>query len=957
MQFSLLGPMEVHDDRGRPIAVSAGKQRVVLAAVLLQANRVVAVDSLIELLWGEAVPSSARAALFNYVARLRRTLGPEAQARLQTVGGGYRLHMDDVAEADHLLAPALEARALDAASAADWQNADTLAGRALALWRGDPLQDVPSDRLHVRYVHELQALRSRLLELRVDSLLGQSLYNLALPLLSELTQQHPLREPLYEREFLAWYASGQRAQALALFQRTRVLLRDELGVQPSATMRELQRLALQDAPTDALIEALKESAPSLVPISRASTAAHDPQPEAQLALRYQLPAAPPLVVGRDAELSALSDILLGAGARRAPSEAAVALLVGTAGVGKTTLALTWSHGAEAAFPDGRLYLDLNGFAAHGQPVTTEGAVRILLDCLGVPVERLPATPEGQLALYRGVTNGKRLLLIFDNARDADQVRPLLPPSGCCRTLVTSRHSLASLVAREGAALVAVAPLAADKARDLLTARMGRERTDGQDDAVSRISEHCAYLPLALVVAAARAASLAETPLDALAAEMDTDRGGLRLLNGGDPASNVRAVLSWSYQQLSALSARLFRLLGMHPGPEFSSTAAASLAGLEGSVAASALAELSAMNLIAEHTPGRYSMHSLLRALAAEILEDCEDPASRDQAYRRLLDHYLHTAIKANSNTSAYIWSFTKQPAPGVEVDVGESADAGAAWFATERPVLAAIIADAAARGLHEYVWQLVYAQSMSLTLVGRWHEDVEFCGLALVAARALADLTAQAHAHRLLGRSLARLGKAEEGLAELRGAEELYRKQGDLVGLAESHRTQGNVYDLMGDRVAAMRQMRKFLDYATAFGERQQVAAAMNAIGWLLAHDGQVDQALDYCEKAADLVADGDEHTQHGHICDSLGLIHFKRGDLARSSARYEQAAALFGKVGNDYQQALALTRLGDVHAAAQDPAEADAAWREALAIFHRLDRTEAAGVLARIDASGFAAE
>ena len=954
MRFALLGPVEIYGDRDQLITVSAGKQRIVLAALLLQANRVVSVDALIELLWDGPAPPSARASLVNYVARLRRALGPGPAVRLQTTAGGYRLRIDDEAEADHLLAPMLEARALDRAKAADWPNADLLAGQALSLWRGDPLRDVPSDSLHLQYADGLHGLHSRLMELRADALLHRSHYDLALPLFSELIEQHPLREPLYERAFLAWYASGQRAQALSLFQSVRVLLRDELGVQPSATMRELHRLALRDASVEELTGALTGSGGFTGPTPRSAGPVTDRPSDVRRTLRHQLPAAPGTIIGRDAELSALTDALTGSGAARA----AVALLVGTAGVGKTTLALAWSHRNEHAFPDGRLYLDLNGFAAAGAPVPAEAAVRILLDCLGLPAERLPATAEGRLALYRGMTTGKRLLLVLDNARDADQIRPLLPPGDSCRTLITSRHNLTSLAAREGAALVAVAPLTADEARELLTARLGPERTDGQDETIARIAERCAHLPLALVVAAARAESLAEAPLDALAAQMDADRGRLRLLDGGDATSNVRAVLSWSYRQLSAPAARLFRLLGMHPGPDFSALAAASTAGVDRSAAASALAELATMNLITEHRPQRYSMHSLLRDLAAELVEDCEDPAARVSAHRRLLDHYLHTAIEANRGTVTYAGTVTRPVPPDVQIETFPDTAVRAAWFAAERTVLAATINDAAARGSHDYVWQLVYAQSVSLSLIGRWREDVEFCTLALASARHIGDPVAQAHMHRLLGRSLARLGETHASLAHLRDAEGLYREAGDLAGLGENHRTQGNVYAVAGDFTSAVQHLRRFLVYVRESCDRQGEASALNMMGWLLAQAGQFDQALDYCQTAAKLFAECSEQGhQSGHVWDSLGFIQFKRGDLAAAAEAYEAATAWFVKVGDDYQQALAVSRLGDVQAAADDHAAARASWRLALGIFRALERAEAGEVLAKLEPCDRAAE
>jgi len=943
MRFALLGPLGVYEGDGRPVAVTAGKQRAVLAALLLRGNRVVSSGTLIGSLWDEDAPSSARASLLNYVARLRRALGPEAAARLQTVTGGYRLRIADDAEVDHLQASLLESRARTCATAGDWGGAERLTGQALALWRGDPLEDIPPSRLHTAHLQGLEDLRLRLQELGVDACLCRSRFDRALPLLAELTHQHPLRETLHERRFLALYAAGHRAEALALFRHVRALLREELGVEPSPSMRELHQLALREVPPRELLAASAVGPLSPAPAGATAPAGPFEQAEGFWPLGSQLPAVPRLVAGRDAELLDLTSLLAGPDTTPAGG---VALLVGPAGVGKTTLALAWAHRAAAWFPDGRLYLDLNGFAATGEPMAADSAVRVLLDCIGVPAGNLPATPEGRIAMYRSLIAGKRLLLVLDNARDADQVRPLLPPDRTCRALVTSRQTLASLAAREGAAVIALAPLSEAGAHELLTARLGAERTAGQEEAVRLIAAHCGRLPLALVVAAARAASLPGVALEALAAELST-----RQL-GGQPMASIRAVFSWSYRQLAPEPARVFRLLGLHPALDISLAAAASAAGLDRQAAGLVLAELCAMNLISEHIPGRYSLHCLLHAFAAELAAASTD-AVRMEASRRLLDYYLQTSVAANCAIATYPLPDKPDPAeaaPGVTPDRFDGPDSAAAWFRAESAVLDRVITDAAASGFDTYVWQLVCARAVSKSNAGQWRENVEWGALALAAARLLGDRAAQGHAHLMIGRELARLGECGSGFEHLRCALELFKNEGSIRELSQTHRALGNGFGAAGDFGSAIEHMRHYLNFTHATGHRLGEAMALNSMGWLLAKLGQEGQALEYCRRSVDLLkAAGGHRASEGHVWDTLGFIHYRLGEHEDAIAWYRAAAASFDAVGNKYQQALAYQRAGDVHVAVGDVASARTAWLSALEIFRNQDRDEAGQVEASL--------
>ncbi|WP_181799091.1 AfsR/SARP family transcriptional regulator [Kitasatospora acidiphila] len=505
MRFGLLGPIELSDGDGRSHVVPAAKQRALLACLLVRPNQHVTMDTLIDMLWDGAAPPSARAAVLNYVTRLRRQLGPELAARVRTEAGGYRLELRAADEADHLQAGALEQRARRAVTAGDWPMALELAGQAMELWRGEPLQDVPFDRLRAEHVPPLSGLQLRLEELRIDAALGAARFDQAAQWLAELLIRHPLREPLQLRKLVALHSAGQRAEALADYHRFCGLLRAELGVGPSQPLQTAHELILRDAAAGAVLEVWRSA--QRLPAGAAgpvAAARFEPPPR-------QLPRAPRLLVGREAESKELGRLLAPA------TDCQVALLTGPAGVGKTTLALAWAHHAADRFPDGQLFVDLKGHAADG-PVDPRRAVSVLLDCLGVPSDRQPATFEGRTALYRSTVAGRRLLFVFDDARDAEQVRPLLPPGTNCRTVVTSRQPLAALVVADGAEPLPLERLSPDGARELLVHRLGAARTSGQEAALARLVERCGRLPLALAVVAADAATMPQLSLEALAAD-------------------------------------------------------------------------------------------------------------------------------------------------------------------------------------------------------------------------------------------------------------------------------------------------------------------------------------------------------------------------------------------------------------------------------------------------------
>src|SRR5215470_17916336 len=515
-------------------------------------------------------------------------------------------------------------------------------------------------------------------------------------------------------------------------------------------------------------------------------------PAPAVAVPRQLPAVVAGFAGRVAELAALTSRLdesTGAG-----GTVIIAAVSGTAGVGKTALAVCWAHQVADRFPDGQLYVNLRGFDPAGSPMAPAEAVRAFLDAFAIPPERIPVGLEAQSSLYRSILAGRRVLVVLDNARDAAQVRPLLPGSPGCFVLVTSRTRLTSLIAVEGARPLTVDLLSGTEAGELLCRRLGPERVAAEPGAVAEIIGLCARLPLALGVVAARAALHPGFPLAVLAEELSRTRGGLRAFEGGEVNDDVRAVLSWSYQRLDTEHARLFRLLGLHPGPDITAAAAASLAGADLARVQRALMELARCHLVAEQVPGRFGFHDLLRAYATELVHTEDTNTERCAARQRMLDHYLHSANSANLLLKPH-WEpiILAAPVPGVVAEELADHAAALAWFEAEHAVLLAAVQLAAATGHHGHAWQLPHELTEFLNRRGHWADWAATENTALVAAQRHSDRLGQAHSHSSLGRALAWLGHHNEAHDHLQQAVDLFAELGDSIGQADSYAQLGLV--------------------------------------------------------------------------------------------------------------------------------------------------------------------
>jgi DNA-binding SARP family transcriptional activator/tetratricopeptide (TPR) repeat protein len=928
MLIRLLGPVDVLADDG-PRQVRGLRRKAVLATLALHGGEVVSAGRLAELIWGMDAPPTAVNTLQAHVSYLRTVLG--SKTAIRTRRPGYLLDLggdpSDAHAAERLLQqgtssadPALGARHLRA---------------ALALWRGQPLADVTG----LAWLEE-QAVRLDLLHLQVKRALAEARlaageHAALVPELEDMVAESPLDEHVHGQLMLALYRCGRQADALTVFRRLRILLADQLGIDPSPVLQDLQ------------MAILRQDAELAVPARPSASTAARPVP-----VPAQLPSAVPGFAGRAAELASLNAAL--AQAEREYSAGAPAIVItavsGTAGVGKTALAVHWAHQVAARFPDGQLYVNLNGFGPGGQPVEPGEAVRGFLAGLGVAPAEIPAGGPAQAALYRSLLAGKRVLVVLDNARDAGQVRPLLPGSPGCLAIVTSRNDLAGLVAAEGAHPVSLDLLTTAEASDMLARRLGEARLASEPAAVSEIIARCARLPLALSVAAARAAARPGFPLAAIAAGLRGTTAALDPFGGTDLTTDVRAVFSWSCRLLTADAARLFALLGLHPGPDISVPAAASLAAIPRGHAEALLAELAAAHLLSEQGPGRYTAHDLLRAFAAEQVHSLVPDDDQAAARRRVLDHYLHTAFAA-----ARLLKPERDPidlagpSPGTVAEDLGTRDSAQAWFTAEHQVLLACISASAADGLDRHVWQLAWTVKTYLYRGGYWHEQMQTERAAADAARRDGDLRGLGPALFSLGEACERLNRLEEAETHYRGALEAYSAAGDLSGEADICLGMAELADHQHRHADALEYSRRALDTFRLAGDAVGQAFALSGVGWSYALLGEYHQALTFCREALELMPGLGLREGEAGTWNSLGYVHHGLADYQQAAGCYQRALDLYRGLGDRYFEARALTSLGDVHLSAGDSGAARRAWAQALRILEEIDHADAGGVRAKL--------
>jgi DNA-binding SARP family transcriptional activator/tetratricopeptide (TPR) repeat protein len=906
-QFRLLGEIEVRVD-GQTVDVGHVRQRCVLAVLLVEANRPVSVDQLVDRVWGDRRrPDRPASALQTYLSLLRRALSPVDDLSISRQSSGYRLTVAEETVDLHQFRQLVRR-----AHAATDDSRAALLEQALGLWHGDAFANLDTpwlDAMRHTLDNERHAARLDLTDIQLD--LGRHAELLA-PL-SDLAAARPLDERLAGQYLTALYRGGRQADALAHYQRLRLRLADELGSDPSGPLQDLhQRILTAD--------------PSLR--TPAGPAARSPVPR-------QLPAAPRLFTGRARELDALTASLRDAGAT-----VVISAIGGSGGVGKTWLALHWAHQHLDRFPDGQLHVNLRGFGPAGERMAAETAVRGLLAALGVDRAAIPADLDAQVGLYRSLLADKRMLIVLDNAADTGHVTPLLPGSPGCTVLVTSRRRLTGLVTGHGARPLDLDMLTEAESEELLRRHLGADRLAAQPTDTAELLAYCGGLPLAINIVAARANAHPDFPLSAVVDELRDHTGRLNALATGDVDTNLGAVLSWSRNALSAPAGTVFELLGLAPGPDIGVPAAASLTALPPAQTRTLLRELEDAYLVGQHAPGRYRMHDLVGQYAADRAHR-HPAAHRTAALRRWVDFYVHTAVAAEHLLEPH-QSPTEPagPAPGCRPQPLADEAAALAWFAQEHQQLLAAQQLAAAQGWYDAVSHLAWTLDAFHWRRGHLHEDLAVWQIGLTAAEHLADPVVQVRAHHRLAHAYVRLGRSDDALRHGEQGLALAERAGDVRGQAHIRGTLAWVSEKRGDEKTALTHATHGLHLFQRMGNPVWEARMRNDVGHHEARLGNYAVAREHSEAALLVAREHQDRPGEGNMLDVLAYVARRTGEHARALDYYAQALALYRDLGHVYEEAAMLSNVAETHRDLGQHDAARAAWRRSLELYQAQHRT-----------------
>lgn len=907
LEFGVLGPLQVLAD-GRQLVIGRKGMRGLLAMLVLEANRVVPIDEIVDSLWGEDPPATARTIVHGYVSRLRRMLeqaDPAGSARILTTPPGYQLAVDpwrlDYHRARQLVAGA---RGKPAPIRAQ------LLRESLGLWRGPVLADVPGDPVTT----DLEELRLAALEERIEAELELGRHLELVGELRQLVTEHPFRERLVAHMMRALYRSGQRADALEAYQRFHRRVVDELGIDPGPGLRLLHEQVLRDDP------ALSSPGPP-------ETATVPPRPG--VVVPAQLPAPAGGFTGRDEELAWLDRLC----DTRDPATTTIVVVNGAPGIGKSELAVTWGHRRAEQFPDGLLFAPLHGFAPDRDPVEPAEVLGRFLVALGVPADSLPRDLDDRVGLYRSVLARRRVLVVLDDAYDAEHVRLLLPPGAGSVVLVTSRKRLESLVVSNGARMLTLDTLSDEEAVRLVDEVVGKPLSDQEPGAVRALAELCGNLPLALRIAAAKLVISPEWTVEALVAQLSDDDTRLRALDLPDTGVGVGRALAVSYRNLPPELAETFRAAGVVPGRWVSPHAVAAVCGTDLGTAAGRLADLADAHLLVEQWRGGFVLHDLVRLYAREVLDRVET----DRALRHLIDHYLVACDHARR--------LVRPVADGLDF-TGDStaprpatAQQALSWFDKEWPNITALVHAAAEAGLHRQVWQLarlVHTYCVTRLVRREWQAVAEF-GLAsarvvgdqrgeVLVLHAMQDIdnrtgslrgtlerAEQAHrAARELGESrylamaldklamtLVAEGRLEEALDRLREAVEIARFDTDPIIEATVLNNLAQTEQLLGQRETAAQHQYRAMEIYHRNGDERAYAVAVNNLAELYAELGLLPEAEEHARQGVELARGGSMQFEEAFGRQVLGQVLAERGERVAAQAELAESLRLFERLGS----------------------------------------------------------
>jgi DNA-binding SARP family transcriptional activator len=907
ISFSVLGSIKVVR-AGAELHLGARQQRLVLALLLARAGSPVSLAELVDLLWDEEAPASAANVVHRHVGVLRRLLEPGLPTRsagrhILRELSGYRLRADEES-LDLLKFRSLSRLAGRSLQDGDPESALRHSLDGLRLWRGRCAAGLePASRLHPAFL-AVEAERAQAVREAADAAERCGRLSAVLAPLRQAAEQHPLDESLQSRLLLALAADGRQAEAVEMYRVVRRRLADDLGIDPGEELREAY---------DRLLHQRTQPA---------RTASPSPLPRPA-----QLPPDLPFFSGRD-------DLIAEARAAVArPGGPAVLAIDGMPGIGKTALAVHLAHEFAAGYPDGQLYVDLRGYDGREPAMSPAEALRGFLGSLGVPQEGIPAELHAQAGMYRSSLAGRRLLIVLDNCRDAEQIRHLLPGSPGCLVIVTSRSRLSTLLTTAGAHPLPVGLPSVDEARAVLLGPLGAGRVAADPAAIDAIIASCGRLPLALAVVAARAASLPRTPPAQIAAELAQAPGSLDGFDDDDPQTGLRAVFSWSYQALSAPAARLFRLLPIHPGPDISIAGAAGLAGVPLRSGRALIGELSRAHLISEDLPGRYRTHDLLLAYATELGEETDSPAERAAAELRCLQFYRATCYQAHRRLLASEYHPMIEPGPG-ETPLRFAGHGDAIrWFTAERQVLIALVGRAARQGRHTEAWQLALGMQHFFDRSGRWADWTTTGEVALDAARAGGDLVGQARMHRSLAGAAYFRREHETAVGHLDQALELLARLGLHGEMTRAGINRAMILGAQGRHEEVVRALSAALGLARAAGDDKLLADALVIMAASNAELGREEEAVRCAEQAMALSRGAQYRLGIAEAWEVLGQVHSARREFGKAVDCWREAAVAYQEASAAAPAAEVLALLGDALAAAGDQDAAVRAWQEALAL------------------------
>ncbi|MFD5825933.1 BTAD domain-containing putative transcriptional regulator [Lentzea sp. NPDC060358] len=894
MEFLLLGSLAVRRE-GALLELGGPRQRAVLTMLLLHANEAVSVAQLTDAVW-DVPPVSPESNLRTYVAGLRKVVGDRLVTR---PGHGYQLTVEP-GELD-LDAFDEQVRAgEDALADNDTEAAAAAFAQALARWHGIPTAELNAGPLLRAEFTRIQERRLSAVERHARAALELGRFDDVIDRLRRETALHPLREELWAQLMLALDRSGRRGEALEIYATARRHVVEQLGVEPGARLRQLQQVVLE----------------SRVPSPAALTA------------HRQLPMDIAEFTGREAELRRLCE-------PGPHTTVVISAIEGMAGVGKTKLAVRAAHRLVQRYPDVQLWADLHGFDADELPADPAAVLESFLRLLGVPGGQIPESLEARAALYRDRLAGKRALVLLDNAASEDQVRPLLPGSASCTVLITSRRTLLRL---DGVRSLFLDVFTPGEAVGLLSRIAGADRVDADREAALRVAELCGHLPIAVALAAKRLARRPQWTVLDLVSQLE--RGG---------GLGARGVFDLSYQALPDNQRRLFRLLGLHPGEDVTADSAAALAGLTAHEAGDLLETLLDEHLLQQHTPGRYSLHDLLRAYAVDQVTAAEPPPARALARRRVLDWYVHTSWLGARQLNPQRKLEVPPADPAVHPRAFADRDAALLWCDTERANLVAAVRDAAEHDLPGHSWLLAQCLWDFFNLRKHWADWIDTHGVGLAAARAAGDHVAEGRMLITLGIGLREVRRHDEAIDCYQRALAIFRAIGDRAREEPAWNNLGIVHLVQGRSEEALTCFENAAALARELGNPHTEAVTLNNIALLHADAGRFDVALARYLRALEIRQEIKDPYSEAILLNNIGEVHRGLLDFPQAVSYVERALETFREIGDLYGQAESLDNLGLALDGLGDRRGAEKCWLESVALFEELGEPKADEVRSRL--------